>query len=611
MDKEGFDILKRYITILVLLIITIFVFNNSILADLPPIMDVDDIKSGQTGYAKTVFEGTKIEEFQIEVMNKMEGQNIDSNLILIKAFGEKIDQVGGIASGMSGSPVYVDDKLIGAISYKWENADHNYAMVTPIMEMLNIKEKKDLSVIDGLQAVETPIMVGGLENRAYRRLKDGLNIDNTRFVSGVSTSVQSADDFNLKPGSALAIQLVRGDVSVASIGTVTAVDKNELYAFGHSFMNKGKSNYLMSGAHINAIISSQVSPFKVGSPLDKLLGIIESDRSAGIYGRLDKYPNIIPLTVSVKDNNLDVQKEIRTQIINDEKLLNQLGSSIILQAIDSTLDRIGYGTSQFKIEIMGSNLPNGSIKKENMYYSNSDIAVTTLDDYIRIMDMVSRNPFKEINIFNVKVDVEVDKTHDVALIQEAKVLNEKIYPGSELEVEVVLRPYRADPISRELAIKIPEDINIGMATLAINGGYSRLSNGRETQQENENDLNHTVIDGYKSFEEMIEDYLKVPKNNELTLQVYPSYISRGEMPDQNSKSEEGIEESSSEDLDEQQVENEESFNPQEVEEKPEIKKQVYTDYVLEGNLTLDFEVKNIPTEKKGNNNHIPEEKIGR
>lgn len=597
--------MNRYIKTLVVLLIFTVVVSIPISAERPPVMMVDEVERGQTGYAKTVFEGTKVEEFPIEVINIVEGQNIDTDLILIKASGQKIEKTGGIASGMSGSPVYIDDKLVGAVSYKWQNADHEYALVTPILEMLDIKKEEDqASLMDNLRAANSPIMVGGLSGRALDRLKEGLNMDESRFVSSSSSAAQTAEDFNLEAGSAIAVQLVRGDVSVASIGTVTMVDKSEVYAFGHPFMNKGKSNYLMSGAYIDAIIPSRTQPFKVGSPLDELLGVIESDRNAGIYGKLNKFPNIIPLTVTVEDENLDQTKEVRTQIINEEKMLAELGSSIILQSVDSTLDRIGYGTSNVKITIMGSSLPDGKIIKENMYYSSNDIAVSTLNDYLRMMDMITRNPFKDINIFDIKVDVEINKDHDIALIQEAEVLNEEVYPGSELKVQVVLRPYRADSISRELSIEIPEDINTGMATLAISGGYGGLPERRDPQEDNGNDLNHTVIEGYKSFDEMIEDYLEAPMNNELTLQVYPSLISREEISTQPPPAE--TEQAEGEDNEQQSEAEDTPPQPKKPEEKPEIKKQVYTDYVLEGNLTLDFEVKKIPENSEDKN--IPEDK---
>ena len=579
-------------------------FSFNIEAERPPIMVVEDVKAGQTGYAKTVFKGTEVEEFPIEVINIIEGQNIDTHLILIKASGEKIEKSGGVASGMSGSPVYIDDKLVGAISYKWQNSDHEYALVTPILEMLNVNKEEKTSIIDDLEAANTPIMVGGLSGRALEKLKNGLDIKGSRFVSNASVNSEAAENFGLKAGSAVAVQLVRGDVSIASIGTVTLVDNQEVYAFGHPFRNKGEVNYLMSGAYIDAIIPSQASPFKVGSPLDKLLGIIESDRNAGIFGRLNKFPSIIPLTVTVEDKNLNQMREVRTQIINEEQILGELGSSIILQSIDSTLDRIGYGTSNISIKVMGSNLPEGEITKKNMYYSSNDIAVSTLNDYYRIMDMITRNPFKEINIFDIKVNVEIDKTHDIALIQEAEVLNEDVYPGSELRVRVVLRPYRSDSINRELTIDIPEDINIGMATLAITGGYSGLPNRRDFDEDNGNDVNHTVIEGYKSFDEMIKDYIEAPMNNELTLQVYPSLVSREEISPGPPPTEQDTEDDSEESDEEETEDPLASQNPNKPEEKPEIKKQIYTDYVLEGNLTLDFEVRKLPEE----NNEEKQEK---
>jgi len=598
--------LNRYIKTLFVILLFLTILSTNVLAENPSIISIDKLQPGQKGIAKTVFAGTEIEEFPVEVVNIVKGQRIESNLILIKAFGDIIDKIGGIASGMSGSPVYIEGKLAGAISYKWENSEHKYALVTPIQEMLDLKKQgKDLSFYDELNTVQTPIMVAGLNGRSLDNLKDGLAIKDSRIISGLSAShhLNTNEDFKFKAGSAVAVQLIRGDVSVASIGTVTLVDKGYVYAFGHPFLNKGESNYLMSGAYIDAIIPSQSQPFKVGSPLDELLGIVQSDRNAGILGRIDQFPNIIPLTVEVKDNSLKTSRVVRTQIVNDEKMLRELGSSVILESIDSTLDRIGEGTSKVNIAVTGSNLPEGKIEKENMYYSNNDIAVATLIDYNRLMDLIVRNSFKEINIFDIKVNIEVDKTDDIALIEEAEILDKDIYPGDTLYLKLVLRPYRANAISRELSIEIPEDINIGMATLTLSAGYGNLLDSRDNQEE-ENDMNRAVIEGYKSFEELIEDYLEAPMNNEITLQVYPAFISQDQAGIEEKA--EGSEVEDSNDVQEKETDTgDDQSEAAEPEEKPEIKKKIYTDYVLEGSLALDFEVKEKPDNEKETKTNLP------
>ena len=598
--------MNRYIKTLFVILLFLTILSTNVLAENPSIISIDKLQPGQKGIAKTVFAGTKIEEFPVEVVNIVKGQRIESNLILIKAFGDIIDKIGGIASGMSGSPVYIEGKLAGAISYKWENSEHKYALVTPIQEMLDLKKQgKDLSFYDELNTVQTPIMVAGLNGRSLDNLKDGLAIKDSRIISGLSAShhLNTNEDFKFKAGSAIAVQLIRGDVSVASIGTVTLVDKGYVYAFGHPFLNKGESNYLMSGAYIDAIIPSQSQPFKVGSPLDELLGIVQSDRNAGILGRIDQFPNIIPLTVEVKDNSLKTSRVVRTQIVNDEKMLRELGSSVILESIDSTLDRIGEGTSKVNIAVTGSNLPEGKIEKENMYYSNNDIAVATLIDYNRLMDLIVRNSFKEINIFDIKVNIEVDKTDDIALIEEAEILDKDIYPGDTLYLKLVLRPYRANAISRELSIEIPEDINIGMATLSLSAGYGNLLDSRDNQEE-ENDMNRAVIEGYKSFEELIEDYLEAPMNNEITLQVYPAFISQDQAGIEEKA--EGSEVEDSNDVQEKETDTgDDQPEAAEPEEKPEIKKKIYTDYVLEGSLALDFEVKEKPDNEKETKTNLP------
>ena len=352
---------KKIKRILICILIILFFTNTPVFAA-ENIMPLDEVEAGMTGYGKTVFSGTEIEKFEIEIVDVLDDRSLNEDLILIKLKGDKVEEYGGIAAGMSGSPIYLEDRLIGAIGYGWNKSDHRFSLVTPIERMLKLLENKEIKESSGslsdleidlegfspgekIIRTSSPLMVSGMNGRALKRLGNSLEELNLDVVP--SPGIEEADKSRRdpEPGDAIAIQLVRGDISVASIGTLTYVNRGQFLAFGHPFTNRGEVNYLLSRANINAVIPSSEQPFKLGSPYNRLLGSVTQDRGAGIAGRINSYPRITPLYISISENG-ELQKEVSLQIINDEYLFSSLSSSAALQAVDSALDRIGPGSAE-------------------------------------------------------------------------------------------------------------------------------------------------------------------------------------------------------------------------------------------------------------------------
>jgi len=571
------------------------------------IMPLDEVKAGMTGYGKTVFSGNKIEKFDIEIVDVLDNRSLDEDLILIKLTGDKAEKYGGIAAGMSGSPIYLEDRIIGAIGYGWNNSDHRFGLVTPIERMLKLlendnteKSSGNISDIDfdldeftpgeNIIRTESPIMVSGISGRALDRLEKNLSKLNLDVVP--SSGIEEVDKSNKRPqpGEAIAVQLVRGDISVASIGTLTYVDQGQFVAFGHPFTNRGKVNYLLSRAYINAIIPSSEQPFKLGSPYNRLLGSVTQDRGAGIAGRIDTYPRITPLYVSISKNG-QLVKEVSLQIINDEYLFSSLANSAALQAVDSALDRIGPGSAKSKLKIMGRGLPELQIESSNMYYSQNDIGSMVLNDFSQLLNLILTNPFKEVNLIDIRLELDFNQSDSVALIQEAKVLNDKIYPGDELKVEVTLHRYRNGTQTKTLSMKVPSDVEPGIATLFIDGGYTGETMRPEDTApiQSVGGLNEAEISGHKSFESMLSSYLDSPDNNDLVLQLYPSYAA----PIYQESSAEAPQKNPDKNIGKDNLENTEP-NPGKTNKientEEEIKDRYSTEYVLEGSLNIDLEI---------------------
>ncbi|MFW6034621.1 MAG: SpoIVB peptidase S55 domain-containing protein [Halothermotrichaceae bacterium] len=568
--------------LLLFVIFVLFCSFSSIHAQ--EILKVQEVEPGMQGVGRTVFKGYQVEEFPVEIIDVMEEQELNKSLILIKVSGDKIEEAGGIAAGMSGSPVYIDGKLIGAIGYGWQNSKHNYGVVTPIEYMLKLFDNEDSINIPSIKEgspveTKTPLFISGLSGRALKRFEKDFSDYGFKVMSaGSSNRSKALAQTSLQSGSAVAVQLARGDISISSIGTLTYKDGDNILAFGHPFFNKGDVNYLLSKAYINGVIPSNEQPFKLGTPHEKLLGEVNIDRGAGIVGKLKEYPKIIPLRIKVRDNERGYSNDVNVQLVKDEDILTSLVTNVGLQSIDSTLDRIGKGTAKVKFTINGRGLPDRSVERENIFYSRQDIAATALYELYQYVNVITNNPFKDINFVDIQVDIEIENSNKVALVQEAKVLNKEIKPGDTLEIEVTLHPYRDKTIVKKVFIDLPEDISPGRATLIISGGFTGESYPSIPEEElnNQQQTNQAIVDGYKDFESIINDYLEAPTNNQLIVQIYPSYAAPE--PPGNGKDIE--------------KEDEKELNPAiPVEEtSSEIKDYYKTDYVLEGNLSLDIKI---------------------
>ncbi|MCK4240785.1 MAG: SpoIVB peptidase S55, partial [Candidatus Atribacteria bacterium] len=399
-------------------------------------MPVSEISPGMKGIGKTVFHGTQIETFQVDIIDIVKGEGGISHFILANLSGDKIKESGGISEGMSGSPVYIDDRLIGAVSYAWEMSEHNLCLVTPIQEMLEIfnlpynnshtisqeykinnslcfkGEKANKIIVKNsvknnnfseladrkeiiFYPVVSPIIINGIKGRTLERLNSSLNKFNLMTIQGIGVNENNDINFQevgessfnkIEAGSAIGIQLTRGDVNITSIGTTTYREGDKILALGHPFLKKGEVSFLLSAVYVYHSFPNIVMPFKLGSPLN-LVGKVVQDREAGILAILNSYPRIIPLKIQVTDISSGVSYQMGVQMINNYDLLEPLVSNITVQAIDNALDRIGVGTAQVEIEIKGEREGQELLRK-NMYYSSDDIAIQAITEMPEIIDLI-------------------------------------------------------------------------------------------------------------------------------------------------------------------------------------------------------------------------------
>ncbi|HZK41283.1 MAG TPA: SpoIVB peptidase S55 domain-containing protein [Atribacterota bacterium] len=519
--------LNRNINITIIFILLILLSAGINLAFSQNIfMPVSEIKPGMKGIGKTVFHGTQIETFQVDIIDIVKGEDDINHFILANLNGDKIEEGGGISAGMSGSPVYIDDRLIGAVSYAWEMSEHNLCLVTPIQEMLEIfnlpynnshitsqeykinnslyftgEKANKIKVKNSVKnnnfpelvgreeitfyPVASPVIISGIKGRTLESLSFSLKKFNLIPIQGVGFNENSDINFQevgerpsnkIEAGSAIGIQLTRGDVNITSIGTVTYREGNKILALGHPFLKKGKSSFLLSEMYIYHSFPNKVMPFKLGSPLN-LVGKVVQDREAGILAILNSYPPVIPLKIQVTDINSGLSYQMGVQMINDYDLLEPLVSNITVQAIDNALDRIGAGTAQIDIEIKGKK-EGQELFRKNMYYSSDDIAIQAITEIPEIIDLIVNNYFEIVDLTAINIDIEIDTKKKICRVEEVVLENSSIKPGDYLEAKIKIRPFRGDLIEKTLTIHIPSDTPPGEALLMVNGG-GELNNYQE------------------------------------------------------------------------------------------------------------------------------------
>lgn len=491
-----------------------------------PLMGIEEIKPGMQGIGKTVIQGTKIEDFNVEILSVLKQSGSTGDKILVRVSGDVIDKTGGIAAGMSGSPVYIDGKLVGAIAYGWSMTDRKIGLLTPIYDMLNMSQfnadnpenaQADSKIGTTIRPLTTPLMVSGLGQHAMEKLTDQLKPLNLMPVSSGAAGWALDTKPELEPGSALGVQLMRGDIDMTAVGTVTYREGNEILGFGHPFLRRGGVGYFLTTAYIHQTIPSLETSFKLGAPLD-LVGTINQDRGNGVVGVVGRYPHNIPLRIHVKDLDTSREKDLFVRVIQDEQLSPSLVTTAAMQAIEQTIDRTGIGTSWVKMEILGRDLPGDTLVRENMFFHPSDIGAGSLGELLEGLAIILNNPFNPVEIMDVKLEVAVEKEIRIAKIEQVQTKAPTAKPGDTISIAVMLKPFRGEAIQETMKFTIPEHQAPGPVAVMVRGGGSVPPLQKLLAQLGTQD---TQADKQGNLEQYLSEFINRDRNNELVAELMP------------------------------------------------------------------------------------------
>ena len=472
------------------------------LAEPPEWMPLAAVRPGMRGTALTVVRGTTVEPFEAEVLAIVPGAGPSGDLILIRASGPLIRRTGGIAAGMSGSPVYMNGRLVGAIGFGWAFADHSLGLVTPIESMLRAipgarAERRSLPTpvwaggrrIDQIRVSPTlddavradgavphlaalvplarPLLISGMGARAAQLLAaelGPLGVMPVEGAAGGSTNVKPP----LVPGSAIGVQLIRGDLNAVSIGTLTYRRGDTILAFGHPLLNRGRTGYLLTAAEIHGVVRSTSFPFKIGSA-GAPVGVVIEDRRAGIAGRVGALPPLVGVRTVVTDSDRGRTATLGTHIVRDPQLGPVLALVSALEAIDRVLDRVGEGTARVRLTLRARGL-DGPVVRENVFYHARDIGSAALLELPEALRLLFANEFVRTGPIDVTITVEAKQNRQTASVVEAEATQPRVGRGEEVAVRITLRPYQGTPVTRLVTVAVPLDFPAGPATLLIRAG---------------------------------------------------------------------------------------------------------------------------------------------
>ncbi len=481
----------------------------------PPILPFDDVRPGMRGVGKTVFEGTTIEEFEVEILATLPDIGPDQDLILARCSGGPLASTR-ILSGMSGSPVYVDGRLVGAVAYSWGFSTEPIAGITPIEEMLRVADRVGSSpaagtpttsgrapaLLDALgdptvvarffegraaalaatvpagARASIPISVGGLTRAGFAAVAPWFRDVGFDPVQAPGGSRADSGPRTLEPGSAIGVKLVRGDVEMTATGTVTAVDGDRVLAFGHPLFGLGDVDLPMTTARVETLLPSLMQSSRLASATREV-GVLRQDRAAAVAGRLGGSASMIPVRVQYADG-AGTRRSFRFDVAEDP-LLAPLLVYASLNGILARHDR-GFGDATIRIA-------DGSVIKlegqddvalDNLFSGPEATAYAT-GTTAYILHLLLNNAWQPPRVLGVNLILEYDDAPQTARVRRVTLDRYRARAGDTVRVSVVLRPYRGDDRVIERDVEIPAGTPDGPLNLIVGGSFavSRPSPGQE------------------------------------------------------------------------------------------------------------------------------------
>ncbi len=488
---------------------------------------VEQVRAGMKGQGKTVLKGTRIDTFEAEVLGVLKNTSPGRDLILCRLSGLNLDKTGVIA-GMSGSPIHVQGKLLGAVAYAWPFGKEPIAGVTPFCQMhayVEAYERRDLAEqdqpsriglaqplhIDGrdfhtvtvshtyddpqpgagdglwMVPLRTPLVATGLSLNSLRHLGQQLHSAGLVPVQGGGVGGQiPAEDKNvpLQAGGALSVALITGDFDLSGVGTVTHIEGKRVYGWGHPFMSLGGCQFPLQTGYTHTVMPRHTLSFKMSSPL-RTVGIINADVSTAIAGWLDRAPDLLPVAVTVSRTPSGQPRTFNVQVVRQRTLLPGLVSTVLLNCVDMEGELPEEMTAQLKVTITLEGQP--PLVLHDTYsgsnFSGGRAPQALFGQVNALLNLLTFHPFRPVRLQRLDCVTDIQPGRKTAEIEAVELESDTYEPGETVRLTVFLRPFKGTRQRLPLALALPADLAEGPHTITISDD---LVNARQELRDNPN-----------------------------------------------------------------------------------------------------------------------------
>jgi len=484
---------------------------------------VEDLKAGMTGTGKTCYQGSKPEEFQVEIIGVIRGIGPGADAVLARLSGGPLEQAG-VFEGMSGSPVFIEGRLLGAVAFSFPFAKEPIAGITPIEQMVEAFEEGPLSPTQGprvilklsrlwdyrlqlpdagkapgfrpnpleaglhpalmplgghtLRPIATPLSFGGFHAMTLHQFGPQLRSMGFALLQGsgsVSLQARKASSGRpeeagepLEPGSNIVIPLIRGDLEVSAGGTVTHIEGDRVYAFGHPLFNLGFSELPMHKGRALTIFPSLQSSFKILEATEPV-GAMLQDRGQGIYGLLGKKAKMIPAHVQMTTSR-GQKKTFRYEIVNDRFLTPFIVNLALFNTIIGSERGLGVSTLQVKgkIRVKGES----PVQLESRFSSDSNSPVFASLSVALPISFLLSSGFDNLDIEGIDLEIQALEDDRSALLDALRLDRSELRAGEALNVQIVSKKANGETVEDSFPIRIPPDVTPGPLQILIADGMT-------------------------------------------------------------------------------------------------------------------------------------------
>lgn len=440
-----------------------------------------DIKPGMRGIGRTVFQGSRVEEFQVEILGVLQNSGPKQSIILARLSGGPLAETG-VLQGMSGSPVYIDGKLVGAVALGFPFSKEPIAGIQPIEQMVSGTEGSDqaadaapksyaevaaaerhgfgLPVSEAsstfsspLRDIATPLALGGFTESTLATFSTGLRALGFDAQQGAGTGSPTTAGYTgtVQPGSMISVQLMTGDLNISADGTVTHVDGKKVYAFGHRFLTTGSTDLPFARAEVIALLPSTNTSFKISAPRE-LVGSMVSDRSTAVRGEIGRAAHMVPLEVTV--DGATGQHSYKIQLVNDRLLTPFLTQMALFTILDSTERMAGAGSLQVdgKVEFEGNAPP---LDLANAFAADTSVVLQATMNLAVPISYVLQTGFRALRPKRISFRIHsVEQKRELA-IDQIWLSQHEARPGDVVTLNCVLSGEGGTQVQKSTQYRVP------------------------------------------------------------------------------------------------------------------------------------------------------------